>query len=70
MTMETIIVILIVGIAAAFIGRNFFQKFKKKGGVGSQCKLYIKREIIESEDLPKGVRNSSPLDIFFKLKPD
>ncbi len=39
--MENIIVILIVGIAAVFIGRNFYQKFNKKnnsGGCGcSSC---------------------------------
>lgn len=30
MTLENIIVILIVAVAAAFIGRNFYQKFNKK----------------------------------------
>ena len=29
MTMENIIVILIVGVAVAFVGRNLYQKFKK-----------------------------------------
>lgn len=37
MTMENIIVILIVGVAAAFMGRNFYQKFKKKDRCDCGC---------------------------------
>jgi hypothetical protein len=37
MTMENIIVILIVGVAAVFIGRHFFQKFKKKDRCDCGC---------------------------------
>ena len=37
MTMENIIVILIVGVAVAFIGRNLYHKFKKKDRCDCGC---------------------------------
>lgn len=37
MIMENIIVILIVGVAAGFIGRNFYRKFKKKNRCDCGC---------------------------------
>ena len=37
MSMENIIVILIVGVAAGFIGRNFYRKFNKKDQCDCGC---------------------------------
>jgi len=36
---ETIVVIVIVGLAAAYVGRNFYLKFRrgKSGGAGCGC---------------------------------
>jgi hypothetical protein len=37
MSMENIIVLLIVGVAAGFIGRNFYRKFNKKDRCDCEC---------------------------------